>query len=150
MKKIIFAVLVVVIIGIFLIQNMGKIAEVMLVAVSQHRLENPFQTTAAASSSSGNPPAYKDGSYTGPVEDAFYGNVQVQVSIANGKISSVQFLQHPSDNLHSVAVNDVAMPNLQQEAIQAQSASVDIVSGATATSQAFIQSLQAALNQAKA
>ncbi|HVA96157.1 MAG TPA: FMN-binding protein [Candidatus Acidoferrales bacterium] len=146
MKKVLFAVLVLAIIGYVLVQNGGRI---FLIALSQHRLANPFQSTAAASSSSGNPPAYKDGTYTGPVEDAFYGNVQVQVTISGGKINSVQFLQHPSDAMRSVAINDIAMPNLQQEAIQAQTATVDIVSGATDTSNAFIQSLKDALNQAK-
>lgn len=147
MKKIIFAVLAIAIIGYFLVQNGGRI---FLVALSQHRLVNPFQSTATASSSSGKPPTYKNGTYTGPVEDAFYGNVQIQISVTGGKISSVQFLQHPQDAMRSVAINDIAMPNLQQEAIQAQTANVAVVSGATATSQAFIQSLQAALNQAKA
>lgn len=149
MKKILFVVLLVVIAGYIVVQNLGKIGEVMLIAVSQHRLINPFQTTATASSSNGKPPTYKNGTYTGPVEDAFYGNVQVSVTISGHKISNVNFLQHPNDNLHSVAVNEVAMPNLQQEAIQAQTANVATVTGATETSNAFIQSLQAALNQAK-
>ena len=149
MKKILLVVLVVVLAGYFLIQNVGKIGEVLLIAVSQHRLINPFQTTASASSSNGKPPTYKNGTYTGPVEDAFYGNVQVKVAISGNKISNVQFLQYPNDNIHSMAVNEVAMPNLTQEAIQAQTANVDTVSGATDTSQAFIQSLQSALNQAK-
>ncbi len=149
MKKAILTVATLAIIGYVLVQNMGKIGEVALIAVSQHRLINPFQTTAAASSSNGKPPAYKDGTYTGPVENAFYGNVQIQATIQNGKITAIQFLRHPHDNFHSIAVNDVAMPNLTQEAIQAQTAQVAIVSGATETSQAFIQSLQSALNQAK-
>ena len=92
---------------------------------------------------------YKDGTYTGSVEDAFYGNIQVQVTISNGKISDVQFLQYPNDRSTSIMINSQAMPLLKQEAITAQSASVDIVSGATDSSQAFIQSLTNALSQAK-
>ena len=145
MKKILSAVVILFIVGYVLIQNGGRIFLVML---SQHRLTNPFQSTSTASAA-GTPPSYKDGTYTGSTADAFYGNVQVQATIHNGKISDVQFLQHPSDALRSVAINDIAMPNLTQEAIQAQSATVDIVSGATDTSQAFIQSFQSALNQAK-
>jgi len=91
---------------------------------------------------------YKDGEYTGNVEDAYYGNVQVKILISNGKISNVQFLDYPQDRETSVRINSQAMPYLKQEAIQAQSASVDIVSGATNTSQAFIQSLSSALSQA--
>ncbi len=92
--------------------------------------------------------AYKDGSYTGSVRDAFYGNVQVRVIIQNGKIMAVNFLQYPQTHETSVYINQQAMPGLQQEAIQAQSANINIVSGATYTSQAFIQSLSNALAQA--
>ena len=93
--------------------------------------------------------AYKDGTYTGNAADAFYGNIQVQTTITNGKITSVQFLQFPNDRGTSIAINQQADPLLAQEAIQAQSAQVDIVSGATDSSQAFIQSMQTALDQAK-
>lgn len=92
---------------------------------------------------------YRNGQYTGSVADAYYGNVQVKAIITNGKISDVQFLQYPSDRRTSQMINAQAMPYLTQEAIQAQSANVDGVSGATATSHAFIESLTSALNQAK-
>jgi uncharacterized protein with FMN-binding domain len=92
---------------------------------------------------------YKDGNYTGLVADAFYGPLQVQVAIANGKITNVQFLQYPNDRGTSIAINQQADPILAQEAIQAQSANVNIVSGATDSSQAFMQSMQSVLSQAK-
>ena len=92
---------------------------------------------------------YKDGTYTGPVADAFYGNIQVQVAVTGGKISSVTFLQYPSDTGTSRYISSQAMPLLQAEAIKAQSARVDVVSGASATSAAFRQSLGVALQQAK-
>lgn len=91
---------------------------------------------------------YKDGTYTGIVADAFYGNVQVQVTISGGKITDVQFLQYPNDRQTSIEINSQAMPYLKQEAITAQSANVQGVSGATATSGAFVQSLDSALQQA--
>ena len=91
---------------------------------------------------------YKDGTYTGSVADAFYGNIQVQAIIQGGAISDVQFLQYPNDRETSVSINSQAMPILKSEAIQAQSANVDIVSGATDSSQAFRESLSAALQQA--
>lgn len=91
---------------------------------------------------------YKNGNYIGSTADAFYGLVQVEAIIKNGQIADVQFLQYPNDRQHSVLINSQAMPYLKQEAISAQSANVDIVSGATATSQAFIQSLASALSQA--
>jgi uncharacterized protein with FMN-binding domain len=92
---------------------------------------------------------YKDGTYTGDVADAFYGNIQVKVTISDGKISDVQFLQYPNDRRNSIEINTYAMPILRQEAISAQSAQVDIVSGATDTSRAFIESLGTALSQAR-
>lgn len=92
---------------------------------------------------------FKDGSFTGDVVDAYYGNIQVQTVIQGGKITDVQFLQYPSDRSHSVMINQYAMPLLKSEAIQAQNANVNIVSGATDSSQAFVQSLQSALNKAK-
>lgn len=93
---------------------------------------------------------YKNGTYTGSVADAQWGNIQVQAIIQSGKISSVQFLQYPNERNRSVMINNYADPQLSSEAIQAQSANVDVVSGATDTSDAFIQSLTDALSQAKA
>jgi uncharacterized protein with FMN-binding domain len=102
--------------------------------------------TPGTTSSSGS--TYKNGTYTGNVVDAQWGVVQVQVVIQNGKITSVQFLQYPNERNRSVEINNYADPILVNEAIQAQSAKVDIVSGATDTSEAFIQSLSNALSQA--
>ena len=93
--------------------------------------------------------SYKDGTYTGSVADAFYGNVQVQTTITNGKITDVQFLDYPHDRPTSVEINSQAMSLLKQEAITAQNSQVDIISGATQTSDAFIQSLASALSQAQ-
>ena len=93
---------------------------------------------------------YKDGSYTGSVADAQWGYIQVKAIISNGKITDVQFLQYPNERNRSIMINNYADPQLTSEAIAAQSANVDIVTGATDTSQAFIQSLSDALSQAKA
>lgn len=93
---------------------------------------------------------YKDGSYTGRVTDAQWGYVRVEAVVAQGKITSVQFLQYPSDRSRSRRINSYADPVLINEAIQAQSAQVDIVTGATDSSEAFIQSLSDALSQARA
>lgn len=91
---------------------------------------------------------YKNGTYTGTVADAYYGNVQVQAIVTGGKITDVKFLQYPNDNRTSISINSQAMPYLTQEALQAQSANVNTISGASATSGAFRQSLKAALAQA--
>lgn len=91
---------------------------------------------------------YKDGTYNGNVADAYYGMLQVQAVIQNGKLSQVQILQYPHDRRTSQYINSQALPWLQQEAVQAQSANVDFISGATLSSNAFQQSLQSALQSA--
>jgi len=92
---------------------------------------------------------YNDGTYIGNIADAYYGNVQVQVTISNGRMTDVQFLDYPQDRSTSVRINLRAMPILRQEAIAMQSANVNGVSGASDTSPAFVESLTSALNQAK-
>ena len=94
--------------------------------------------------------SYKDGTYTGTSADAVYGYIQVRVTVSGGKLTNVEFLDHPQDRRTSQQINDQAMPILKQQAIQVQTAQVDGVSGATDTSQAFIQSIGDALSQAKA
>jgi uncharacterized protein with FMN-binding domain len=108
---------------------------------------NNITTTTQSTTST---TTYKDGSYTGNSSDAYYGSVQVKAIISGGKITDVQFLSYPKDRNYSAMINSQATPYLKSEAIKAQSANVDIVSGATLTSQAFVQSLQSALDQAKA
>lgn len=103
----------------------------------------PGSTTSTAS-----PKSYKDGTYTGSATDNEYGTVQVAAVISGGKLTNVKFLQLPNDREHSVEISNLAKPVLLQEALQAQSANVDIVSGATSTSGSFQQSLGDALNQA--
>lgn len=91
---------------------------------------------------------YKDGEYTGSVADAFYGPLQVKAIISGGKLVDVQFLQYPNDRPTSTQISNASMPVLKQEAIKAQNAKVDIVTGATQTSEAFVQTLQSALDKA--
>lgn len=76
-----------------------------------------------------------------------FGPVQVQVKISGGRITSVDAVQTPQDG-HSQRINSYAVPQLNQEVLSAQRSTVDAVSGATATSDAYRQSLQAALDAA--
>jgi uncharacterized protein with FMN-binding domain len=69
--------------------------------------------------------------------------------VSNGKISDVQAIELPSGGRSGQISNYVA-PILASEALKAQNASIDIVSGATYTSQAYARSLQSALDQAAA
>lgn len=107
----------------------------------------PTQTPVSTQKKNG---IYNDGTYTGSVADAYYGNVQVEVVITNNRISDVKFLDYPHDRSTSRRINSSAMPRLTQEAIQAQSANVNGVSGASDTSAAFKQSLAVALAKARA
>ncbi len=78
-----------------------------------------------------------------------YGDVQVQVTIQGGKIVDVAPLQLPFDRQRSAYISQVAGPMLRTEVLQAQSANIDIISGATYTSQSYAQSVQSALDQAR-
>lgn len=77
-----------------------------------------------------------------------YGTVQVQIKVSGTQIRSVSFLQLTADDRRSQEINDQAGPVLLQETLSAQSAQVDVVSGATYTSDGYLQSLQSALDQA--
>jgi uncharacterized protein with FMN-binding domain len=108
----------------------------------------PSSATASGTAASGS--HYKNGSYTGIVADAQWGYVQVRAVISGGKISDVQWVQYPSDRQRSVEINQIADPELTSEAIRAQNSQVDVVTGATDSSVAFMQSLADALSQAQA
>jgi uncharacterized protein with FMN-binding domain len=89
------------------------------------------------------------GTYTGPTIGTQWGPVQVKVTLANGRLTDVVALQTPSSHRRSVSINQRATPILRQEALSVQSAQIDVVSGATITSEAYMESLQAALDAAK-
>jgi uncharacterized protein with FMN-binding domain len=103
-------------------------------------------STVAANTTGG----YRDGTYTGSSENAYYGRVQVQVTVASQRIASVKVLDFPQDRRTSRYINSQALPLLRQEVISANSANVDTISGATLTSEAYIRSLGRALSQAGA
>jgi uncharacterized protein with FMN-binding domain len=73
----------------------------------------------------------------------------VQLSISGGSITDVSVLQYPNGNGRDQEINSYAIPQLNAEAVKANSASIDMVSGATYTSEGYISSLQSALDQAK-
>lgn len=83
----------------------------------------------------------------GPVVDTRYGPIQVEIVLASGRIQDVVALQLPTGR-RSGQISNYSAPILRQEALSVQSASINTVSGATYTSDAYAQSLQAALDQA--
>ncbi len=100
-------------------------------------------TTAAA-------PTVADGTYSGATISTKFGPVQVQIVYSGGQITDVVALQTPSDDRKSININNRAVPTLVTETLTAQSASVNSVSGATYTSNAYKQSLQSAIDAALA
>lgn len=85
---------------------------------------------------------------TGSVAQTEWGPVQVQIAVSGGQIADVQVLQYPNENPKDQQINAYALPILVDETLQAQSADIDMVSGATVTSNGYISSLQAALDEA--
>lgn len=107
-------------------------------------------TTGASSTTSSNSTSasYKDGSYTGSTASTPFGDVQVAITVSGGKITDVNFLNMPNSDGHSRMVSSYASPELKSQTISAQSANIDGVSGATYTSQGYMQSLQSAIDAA--
>ncbi|MFC8453384.1 FMN-binding protein [Kitasatospora sp. NPDC057223] len=87
-------------------------------------------------------------SVTGAAADTRYGPVQVKVTLDGTKITKIDVVEYPSHDRRDQEINSYALPLLNQEAIDAQSAAIDVVSGATYTSQGYTSSLQSALDQA--
>ncbi|GAB3058946.1 hypothetical protein GCM10027053_21170 [Intrasporangium mesophilum] len=77
-----------------------------------------------------------------------YGAVQVQITVADGKITAADVLQVPWQDRHDQMINSQAVPVYNDEAVQAQSAQIDVVSGATVTWEGYTQSLQSAIDAA--
>jgi uncharacterized protein with FMN-binding domain len=101
--------------------------------------------TAAASAPA---PATKgvSGVFSGPTINVNYGNVQVEITVSNGKITDAKALQAPSGR--SQRWTDMATPILRQQTLAAQSASIQGASGASYTSYGWFKSLQGALSKA--
>jgi uncharacterized protein with FMN-binding domain len=85
---------------------------------------------------------------TGTATDTRWGPVQVQITVANGEITDVTVVEYPTGNGKDRQINARALPVLVQETLDAQSADIDMVSGATVTSEGYIGSLQSALDEA--
>jgi len=119
--------------------------------------ERPALTTTAPGASGAAPapsgPAPSaagtaNGQVTSPVVDTRYGPVQLAVTFSKGKLTDVKALQLPFDRQLSARISSYVEPILRQEALTAQSANIDLISGATYTSEGYAQSLQAVIDRA--
>ncbi len=87
-------------------------------------------------------------SYTGSAASTRWGDVQVSITVTNGKITDVAVPVFPSNNGRDQEINAYALPLLRQETLTAQNANINTISGATVTSKGYLQSLQSALDAA--
>ena len=87
---------------------------------------------------------------TGDSEDTRYGPVQLAVTFSGKKITKIQVLQYPTESGRDQEINSYAIPQLNQEAMSAQSANIDAISGASYTSDGYQRSLQSAIDKANA
>ena len=112
----------------------------------------PAVTPSASSSPSTAPSggtATSARTVTGAAADTMYGPVQVQITVKNGKVTAAQAVEYPENDPRDQQINSYAIPALNQETVAASSAKIDMISGATYTSQGYIGSLQSALDKVK-
>jgi hypothetical protein len=105
--------------------------------------------TSGAGPVPGTTPAGAVRTIDGDPVDNPYGTVQVRVTLHGTKITDVTPLQMPVDRQYSAEISQQAAPLLLQEVLQAQSAQINLLSGASYTSQSYAQSLQSALDKAR-
>ena len=105
-------------------------------------------TTAATTAPTAAPTKGVTGSFDGTTVQMKYGPVQVRVVYSNGKITDIVALQTPTADSRSVQIAQRAVPILRSEALSAQSAKINTVSGATYTSDGYKTSLQSAIDKA--
>ena len=103
---------------------------------------------SSSSSSSGSSSSSAAKTYDGDTAQTRWGPVQVRITVQGGKITNAEATVYPNNNGRDVEINSYALPVLNQEVVQAQSANIDMVSGATVTSDGYLQSLQSAIDQA--
>jgi uncharacterized protein with FMN-binding domain len=105
------------------------------------------QSSAAAPASGGSTAGAR--TVTGAAVSTIYGPIQVQITVKGGHVTAAKAVEYPQAFQQDQQINGYAIPELNREAVTAGSAKIDMVSGATYTSQGYISSLQSALDQAK-
>ena len=121
----------------------------VLVLLFGYHTSTSSQLTAGAESSAVAPVGNATGTtYTGDPAATRWGPVQVQITVAGGTVTEVSVVEYPDGNGKDQQINARALPVLVQETLDAQSADIDMVSGATVTSDGYVESLQSALDQA--
>ncbi|MFD7878753.1 FMN-binding protein [Streptomyces sp. NPDC059766] len=114
----------------------------------------PPASSAGSSGSSGSSGSGSSGSsgtrtVTGETVQTRWGPVQVRITLKDGRLTEVTAVTYPQENPRDQEINSYAVPQLRREALAAQSAEIDTVSGATYTSDGYRRSLQSALDSAE-
>ena len=105
-------------------------------------------SSGTGSSGSGSSGSGAATTVAGSVASTRWGDVQVTITVTDGKITAVDVPEYPTANGKDRQINASALPILKQETLSAQSADIDMVSGATVTSEGYVESLQSALDEA--
>jgi len=105
-------------------------------------------TTSSGSGTTSNGSASASKTYDGDTAQTRWGPVQVRITVQGGKITASQAVVYPNGNGRDHEINSYALPVLNQEVVQAQGANIDMVSGATVTSDGYLSSLQSAIDKA--
>ncbi|MCI3244313.1 MULTISPECIES: FMN-binding protein [Streptomyces] len=120
---------------------------VLLLSLKPHSTPAPAVAVPAPSGSAGAVTGTR--TVTGDSVQTRWGPVQVRITLKSGKLTEVTAVVYPTENPRDQEINSFALPRLRSEALQAQSADIDTVSGATYTSDGYRQSLQSALDSAR-
>jgi uncharacterized protein with FMN-binding domain len=112
------------------------------------RSSTPARVSAPATTSTSSQPT-ASGRVTGDDVPTRFGDIQVQLTLSHGRITDVQWLKLPFDRARSRFISQQAAPILRREVLTAQSARIDLLSGATYTSDAWATSVQSALSRAR-
>lgn len=125
-------------------------SSVLATAAPDDAISGSLRAQAASGTGSGSPAPSSSGAtrVAGDTVATPYGPVQVQVDVTGSTITDVTVLQYPDRDGHSVSINQYALPQLINQTLDAQSGDISMVSGATYTSQGYLESLQSALDQA--
>ncbi len=107
-----------------------------------------FSGAALLAAPSARAAPFHDGTFDGGVYDAYFGPVQVEITVQGGKVVSCKATQYPDHRRTSVSINQQALPMLEREVVMVQTAKVHMISGATLTSRAYLASLADAIQQA--
>jgi uncharacterized protein with FMN-binding domain len=126
------------------------LAGVAIAGCGQHKLQRsdrPAAITTPPPATPARTTATTTGAFTGADVPTKFGDVQVALTLKRGHIVDVQWIKLPYDRRRSQFISQNASPILRSEVLSAQSAHIDVVSGATYTSEAWANSVQSALSQ---